>query len=109
MKLPVTTVVQYLENGKNVFVSGVDSYWNYYFDLNKLALQYYTFHAIATTWSPKVFEKWGFTLCCCISGYRVNNKTIHLIRQVLSRCGEKCSDREVSVQFLSVQFNNKGF
>ena len=107
VKLRVATVLEYLEKRKNVFVSDVDSYWNYYFDLNKLPPHYDTFHAIATTWPPDVFKKWGFTLCTCIAGYRANNKTIHLVRKILNRCGEKCSDQEVTNKIHGFVFDVK--
>ena len=93
VKLRLTTIAQYLEKGQNVFVSDVDTYYNFYFDLNQLPPNYDVFRAYTTTWSPAVLEKWGFTLCTCIAGYRANSKTIQLFREIIKRCGEKCSDQ----------------
>lgn len=45
VKLRLATVAKYLERGKSVFVSDVDTYWNYYFDLNKFSPQYDVFPA----------------------------------------------------------------
>ena len=45
VKLKLATVAKYLERGKSVFVSDVDTYWNYYFDLNKFSPQYDVFPA----------------------------------------------------------------
>ena len=107
VKLRLATVAKYLEKGKNVFVSDVDTYWNYYFDLNKLSPQYDVFHAFATIWPPTVLKKWGFTLCTCIAGYRANTKTVELFGKLIKRCGEACSDQQVTNEIYAFDYDVK--
>ena len=89
------------------FVSDVDTYWNYYFDLNKLSKQFDVIHAYATVWPPSICKLWGFTLCTCITGYRANKRTVELFRKLIERCGKECSDQEVTNETYASVYNIK--
>ena len=100
----------YLKTGKNVFVSDVDTHWNFYFDLTKLPPQYDSFHSYATVFPKKIFKKWGFTLCGCIIGYRANNKTIQLLGTLLERRFEldkRCDDQVVLNEIFALTYKIK--
>lgn len=107
VKLRLATILKHLQKGKNVFVSDVDTYWNFFFDLHKLPIHYDIFHAFGTKWPPKVFKKWGFTLCTCVAGYRGNAKTFQLFRKITKTCGKKCSDQQVTNEIYAFVYNVK--
>ena len=114
VKLRLASILKHLEKGKNVFVSDVDTYWNFFFDLHKLPIHYDIFHAFGTTWPPNVFKKWGFTLCTCVAGYRGNAKTVQLFRKIIKRCGKKCCDQQVTNEIYAFVYdvrwhNHSGF
>lgn len=69
-RLRLQITLMYLKRGKNVFVCDIDTYWNYYFNLDDLSPNFDAFHADATTWPRSVSKKWGFTLCGGIAGYQ---------------------------------------
>ena len=97
-KLRLEIPLSYLKKGKNVFVSDVDTYWNYYFNLDELSQNFDAFHAYATTWPKSVWEKWGFTLCGGIAGYQANERTIKLLQELLDEClklQDKCDDQKL--------------
>ena len=47
VKLRLASILKHLEKGKNVFVSDVDTYWNFFFDLHKLPIHYDIFMHLA--------------------------------------------------------------
>ena len=100
----------YLKNGKNVFISDVDTHWNFYFDLTQLPPQYDSFHSYATVFPRKIFKRWGFTLCGCFIGYRANKKTIQLLEKLLERCLElekRCDDQVVLNEMFALTYKMK--
>ena len=107
VRIKLLTIAKYLGKGQNVFVSDVDTYWNYYFDLNKLSKQFDVIHAYATVWPPSIRKLWGFTLCTCIAGYRANKRTVELFRKLIKRCGKECSDQEVTNETYASVYNIK--
>ena len=54
-KLRFQIPLLYLRTGKNVFISDVDTHWNFYFDLTQLPSQYDSFHPYATVFSRSIF------------------------------------------------------
>ena len=109
-KLRFEVPLKYLRRGINVFVTDVDSFWNFHFSLDQLPKEYDSFHAYATTWPNNVFKKWGFTLCGCVAGYRANIKTISLLQRLLIQCGKlrhHCDDQIVLNEMYAFSYNMK--
>ena len=100
--------LKYLKKGKNVFISDVDTYWNFYFSLDQLSPKFDAFHAYATTWPRTVWKKWGFTLCGGIAGYRSNKKTMMLLQELLDECvklQQKCDDQKLLNEKYAFSYN----
>ena len=109
-KLRFQMPLLYLRTGKNVFISDVDTHWNFYFDLTQLPSQYDSFHSYATVFPRSIFKRWGFTLCGCFTGYRANSKTIQLLEKLLERCLEldkRCDDQVVLNEIFALTYELK--
>lgn len=109
-KLRFEVRLKYLRRGINVFVTDVDSFWNFYFSLDQLPKEYDSFQAFATTWPNNIFKKWGFTLCGCIAGYGANVKTVSLLQRLLTQCGKlrhHCDDQIVLNEMYTFSYNMK--
>ena len=109
-KLRLETPLQYLRKGKNIFISDVDTHWNFYFNLTQLPPQYDSFHSYANVVPRRVLKLWGFTLCGCFIGYRANIKTVRLLEMLLQRCLEvkkRCDDQVILNEMFAYSYEMK--
>lgn len=90
----LATIEKYLSQNYNVFITDVDSIWLNYLDLNRLPKHFDAFHSIAGHWPPSVYEKWGFTLCGCVAGYRATENTKKFFKHLARVCWATCDDQQ---------------
>lgn len=106
-KTRMEITLKYLKTGKNVFISDVDTFWNWYLNLDLLLeTKYDAYHTIAR-FPPSVFKEWGFTVCGCISGIHSNQKTIQFYQIVLDKCGSTCDDQKMINEVYAFTYNMK--
>ena len=92
----LTTIASFLQSGKNVFISDVDSIWVTYKNLDYLPFpeQIDIYHGLGTTFPPQHFHRYGFVLCGCIGAYRSNPNTIALFKELQKACKTSCDDQK---------------
>lgn len=95
----LTTLYKFIKNGKNVFISDVDSIWVNHYDLNLMPPMFDAYHAICTTFPKEVYFVWGFVLCGGVGGYRSNPSTIKFFENMVLKCGRKCDDQRLLNEF----------
>lgn len=96
-KIRIEFIHSLLKNGKNVFLSDVDSIWATYRNLDMLEEMQNIdiFHGLGTVFPNTSFSKWGFVVCGCIAAFRSNKNVLDFFDVLVKDCTAECDDQRL--------------
>ena len=96
-RLRLITTYELLREGYSVFLTDVDSLWNYYVDLDDLPNNFDAIHAVAGDYPEYINSYWGFSLCGGLAFYRPTESVLNLWKSLLTHCNQKSCDDQLII------------
>jgi hypothetical protein len=92
------TLLDFVEQGRSVFLTDVDAIWRRYEDLGQFSA-YDIYLGQGTTFPAEVYRRQGWVACGCIGLWRATSYTRKVLKELVAQCGASCDDQRILNHF----------
>ena len=105
------TIYKLLEDKVNVLLTDTDLIYLNHYKLEDLPHNFDIYHTQGGTFPKWAYEKWGFTICGCLAGYRSTSNTRQFLKFVIKSCkgSVQCDDQAVLNSIYSQYYDMEFF